>query len=565
MEAAKKKYGLVLKKDRMEPVLKKIPRPSVFEDDDDDDSTTAPTSTNKASASVIRVQKAAEREHQKAQAEDPSIFDYDASYDEIQAIKNEKKEEQKQADQKRESKYAAAIIKAHARRQLENFSREERQQLREREKEGDEFADKEVFVTGAYRKQQEEVKKFREIEAEEALFNDMTSVQKQKLWEVGIGRTLLNDISRDPTQIMQRKKEKTNLRARKTSENDEGDETKADDVETKKKSIYSDDEEDNGPPAKNFEGDLKPGLNKVVKKATTKAERIQRNFTPTPPSSDDEGVGRRRRSRSSERNRRDRGRSREVKKEEEDEDVKPNSRDIRKLSLKEKLKPKKIDRAERLKGLKAILKQRNGPEEIEAMRQRYLERKESRMVMNVSQSAAPPNGGASSSNEKKEDDGRFECNICLDSAKDPVVSMCGHLFCWPCLSQWIDMKPNHPLCPVCKSSISAEKVVPIYGKSGDSADPRQKVPPRPKGQRSEAPPTSFPGFQWGGADGGGGVHFSFGIGIFPLSFLATWFNPPAERRPDAPRPGSRQLEEEEHLNNIFKYLAFIFIFWLLFV
>lgn len=43
-----------------------------------------------ASASVIRVQKAAEREHQKAEAEDPTIFDYDGNYDEIQAIKNEK-------------------------------------------------------------------------------------------------------------------------------------------------------------------------------------------------------------------------------------------------------------------------------------------------------------------------------------------------------------------------------------------------------------------------------------------------------------------------------------------
>lgn len=32
------------------------------------------------------------------------------------------------------------------------------------------------------------------------------------------------------------------------------------------------------------------------------------------------------------------------------------------------------------------------------------------------------------SKEEKKDDNMFECNICLDTAKDAVVSMCGHLF-----------------------------------------------------------------------------------------------------------------------------------------
>ncbi len=40
-------------------------------------------------------------------------------------------------------------------------------------------------------------------------------------------------------------------------------------------------------------------------------------------------------------------------------------------------------------------------------------------------------GAAGSSNEGTEQENKnFECNICLDTAKDAVVSMCGHLFWW---------------------------------------------------------------------------------------------------------------------------------------
>jgi hypothetical protein len=44
----------------------------------------------------------------------------------------------------------------------------------------------------------------------------------------------------------------------------------------------------------------------------------------------------------------------------------------------------------------------------------------------------------------------FECNICLDTASDAVISMCGHLFCWPCLHQWLETRPHRQICPVCK-------------------------------------------------------------------------------------------------------------------
>jgi E3 ubiquitin-protein ligase RNF5 len=46
------------------------------------------------------------------------------------------------------------------------------------------------------------------------------------------------------------------------------------------------------------------------------------------------------------------------------------------------------------------------------------------------------NGADSKAGEKAEDrDSTYECNICLDAAVDPVISLCGHLFCWSCIYQ----------------------------------------------------------------------------------------------------------------------------------
>ncbi|KAL3086943.1 hypothetical protein niasHT_021807 [Heterodera trifolii] len=174
--------------------------------------------------------------------------------------------------------------------------------------------------------------------------------------------------------------------------------------------------------------------------------------------------------------------------------------------------------------------------------------------------------------DSEKEDSRFECNICLDMAKDAVVSMCGHLFCWPCLFQWMDTRPYRQLCPVCKSAISKDKVIPLYGRGGGDSDPREKIPPRPQGQRTEETNQGFPGmFHWGGDNGGhggGGVQFSLGIGVFPISFFASFFNTNfggADRRPDPPPVGSRQMVEEQLLSNTFLYIGVLILLWLVFV
>ncbi|XP_043692556.1 uncharacterized protein LOC122642991 [Telopea speciosissima] len=93
----------------------------------------------------------------------------------------------------------------------------------------------------------------------------------------------------------------------------------------------------------------------------------------------------------------------------------------------------------------------------------------------------------------REDGGSFfECNICLDIAKKPVLTCCGHLFCWPCLYQWLHIHSDSKECPVCKGEVTDMNITPIYGRGNDTHEPEKedeeglKIPPRPHARRVES-------------------------------------------------------------------------------
>ncbi|CAK7342308.1 unnamed protein product [Dovyalis caffra] len=100
--------------------------------------------------------------------------------------------------------------------------------------------------------------------------------------------------------------------------------------------------------------------------------------------------------------------------------------------------------------------------------------------------------------EKKDDvekasgnDGSFfDCNICLDLATDPVVTCCGHLFCWPCLYQWLHVHSDAKECPVCKGEVTMKNVTPIYGRGCTTREPEEdtslEIPIRPHARRVES-------------------------------------------------------------------------------
>ncbi|ODQ53722.1 hypothetical protein SAICODRAFT_223958 [Saitoella complicata NRRL Y-17804] len=84
---------------------------------------------------------------------------------------------------------------------------------------------------------------------------------------------------------------------------------------------------------------------------------------------------------------------------------------------------------------------------------------------------ADPPEQALTANRKKDEEEEdktkdFECNICFETAASPVLTLCGHLYCWPCLYHWLGI---HASCPVCKNPCSTTNVVPIYGRGGSSS------------------------------------------------------------------------------------------------
>jgi hypothetical protein len=128
---------------------------SLFGQNDDDDS---PSLTKKSPYGDLSSQRVYAKNTNKALEVDQSIYDYDTAYDAMKAKDAEKKAAEREKYDQGESKYMNKLLAAKVVRERDYLRAKEKQVLREREQEGNEFADKEKFVTAAYKRQQEELR-----------------------------------------------------------------------------------------------------------------------------------------------------------------------------------------------------------------------------------------------------------------------------------------------------------------------------------------------------------------------------------------------------------------------
>ncbi|WVO14875.1 hypothetical protein L204_102514 [Cryptococcus depauperatus] len=170
--AAKPKLNTSTAQNKAKAAVSKAPSAALFADDDDDgenhtdksNAQAGPSRRNLLSQQNPQLSRAERKAQAAAKAIDQSIFDYDEHYDSMKAAGRAVEEAKKTESEERKPKYIESFLAAAQTRKLDKLRAEEKMMEREREQEGEEFNDKEKFVTEAYKKQMEEVRKAEEEE-----------------------------------------------------------------------------------------------------------------------------------------------------------------------------------------------------------------------------------------------------------------------------------------------------------------------------------------------------------------------------------------------------------------
>ncbi|BFF99560.1 E3 ubiquitin-protein ligase RNF185-like [Drosophila madeirensis] len=182
-----------------------------------------------------------------------------------------------------------------------------------------------------------------------------------------------------------------------------------------------------------------------------------------------------------------------------------------------------------------------------------------------SSGSTEPNSGTGDADDNEPltiDASVYECNICFDIAQESVVTMCGHLFCWPCLHQWLVTRPRVKLCPVCKGAVNKNKVIPIYGRNcKQQVDPRKKITPRPAGHRGE-PVLARDALNSRRVEFAAEAHMFYNLYCLSFNLLRPFINVDAHH-PIPDNRDTQQISDEIAVSRVFLFVALLCIAWLI--
>ncbi|KAI9791113.1 MAG: hypothetical protein M1816_004344 [Peltula sp. TS41687] len=246
-------YGLNLTKKSNAPKAIPAKRKAIFEEDDDPElegtgptagedveeigvfdeasietrSQTRPASENlkhngvkKAKTNIslygdISSAHSSRKHHEEATSIDPSIYDYDAAFEALHATSAKKEAAKAEDVAARKPKYMSNLLAAADVRKRDQLRAKEKLLMKEREAEGDEYADKEKFVTEAYKTQQEEV---RRLEEEEKLREEEEQRRRKGRGMIGFYRDVLERDERKHEEVMAAAAENKNRQEEATDE-----------------------------------------------------------------------------------------------------------------------------------------------------------------------------------------------------------------------------------------------------------------------------------------------------------------------------------------------------------
>ncbi|KAF8559608.1 hypothetical protein OG21DRAFT_1430543 [Imleria badia] len=178
-----------------------LAKPAAFSSLDDEDtrdvvpiasSSKDAHANNTLLAGNVASSKAAQKRMEQEMKLDATVYQYDEVWDRMQEVKQRQKEAKEVDVKQRRPKYIEGLLTSAATRRLDRLRAEEKMIQHERELEGDEFADKEAFVTQAYKDQMAEVRKAEEEERQ----REEAEKKKQKGAPTGMAhfyRKLLED------------------------------------------------------------------------------------------------------------------------------------------------------------------------------------------------------------------------------------------------------------------------------------------------------------------------------------------------------------------------------------